>query len=222
MKQSVAIENFLKTIYLFQYSKGMEPKAGDIARALGITNAAATDMSKKLAMKQLIQYEKYHTVKLTDTGKKLALNVIRKHRLWETFLYQTFKLTLAEIHREAELLEHQTSDFLAGKIESFLGKPAFDPHGDPIPDIYGEILKSKDIFPLSEAEPDQVYQVARLFSSDDDFFLFCQMNGIKIQHIIRVENQYVKNKMTEITIDENRLLLNEEFAKMIYVRNTKN
>src|SRR3989304_9227700 len=98
---SVSTENFVKIIYLFEQNQGFDTKPGSIAKGLGITNAAATDMSRKLAGKKLIYYEKYHQLKLTAEGKKMALKVIRRHRLWETFLYTTLNLTLHEIHREA-------------------------------------------------------------------------------------------------------------------------
>src|SRR5690606_33049030 len=116
-----------------------DTKPGNIAKKLGISNAAATDMAKKLAARELLHYEKYQALQLTDKGAKMAINVVRKHRLWEALLFKMFDMSLHEIHREAELLEHQTSDFLAEKISAYLGNPKFDPHGDPIPNADGEI-----------------------------------------------------------------------------------
>ena len=130
---SVAIENFVKAIYNNDIQDHHNTKPGNIAKKLGISNAAATDMAKKLASKNLLQYEKYQALQLTEEGTKMALNVVRKHRLWESLLFKMFDMSLHEIHREAEFLEHETSDFLANKISEYLGNPKFDPHGDPIP-----------------------------------------------------------------------------------------
>lgn len=98
---------------------------------LNITNAALTDMARNLASKNLIVYTKYKPLSLTLSGQLLAMNVLRKHRLWETFLHQTLQLSLLEIHQQAEMLDHFTSDFLSEKIYLFLGYPTTDPHGDP-------------------------------------------------------------------------------------------
>jgi DtxR family transcriptional regulator, Mn-dependent transcriptional regulator len=135
---SVSIENFIKAIYKQGIHSVADTRLSTIARLLSISNAAATDMARKLAKKGIVNYVKYKPLSLTEYGLNLALNVIRKHRLWESFLYKTLNLSLHEIHREAELLEHQTSDLLAEKIENYLGFPATDPHGDPIPALNGK------------------------------------------------------------------------------------
>jgi DtxR family Mn-dependent transcriptional regulator len=219
--KSVSIENFLKTIYSFEHSQSLAAKPGSVARELGISNAAATDMARNLADKNLIHYEKYQDLKLTPQGKKMALDVIRKHRLWETFLHQTFDLSLHEIHREAELLEHQTSDFLADKLYAFLGKPKVDPHGDPIPDNHGSMSASEEQMSLSAAGSGKYYTIKRLFSSDKEFFDFCHANNISIGSQLKVEKQYVKNNMTEIYINDTKVILNKEITDIIYVKERK-
>lgn len=215
---SVSTENFVKIIYQRRQNSGFDTKPGSIARALGISNAAATDMAQNLAEKNLVSYEKYQPLNLTAEGEKMALNVIRKHRLWETFLFKTFQLSLKEIHKEAELLEHQTSDFLAEKINSFLGNPAFDPHGDPIPKFNESKLFEEDHIILSLAESGYEYEITRLFSSDSDFFEFYNNNKIFVGSIIKVENQYTKNKMTEIVVNDCRLLLNSDFTNFMFLK----
>lgn len=217
---SIAIENFVKIIYQFGQKSGFDTKPGSIARALGISNAAATDMARKLAEKALIYYSKYQPLELTAEGRRMALNIVRKHRLWETFLYKVFKLSLHEIHKEAELLEHQTSDFLADKISAFLGNPEFDPHGDPIPGPTGNVSPREDYILLSDALPGFNYEITRLFSSDSEFFEFCSNNDLFIGSVIKVENQYLKNRMTEVVIKNSKFLLNEEITNIIYVKNT--
>jgi DtxR family Mn-dependent transcriptional regulator len=215
---SIATENFVKIIYQSEQRNGSDTKPGSIARELGISNAAATDMARKLAEKKLVNYEKYQPLQLTDSGIKMALNIIRKHRLWETFLYETFHLSLHEIHIEAELLEHQTSDFLAEKISTFLGNPEFDPHGDPIPTPSGTVSSDIGNIILSQAETGEEYEITRLFSSDSDFFEFCNANHLTVGSRLRVENHFLKSKMTGIVVEGTKLLLNADFTNIMYVK----
>ena len=214
---SVSIENFVKSIYRQGQIIGGDTKPGTLARMLNITNAAATDMARKLKAKNLIHYEKYQQLSLTNDGKRLALNVLRKHRLWETFLHKTLGLSLHEIHREAEMLEHLTSDFLTDKMDDFLGNPEADPHGDPIPRSDGNISYSNENIVLSKAQANSYYTISRLFSSDKDFFDFCNSNQMTVGTSIKVEKQYESKKMTEINVCNNKILLNQEFTNIIYV-----
>jgi DtxR family Mn-dependent transcriptional regulator len=214
---STATENFVKAIYQFDQTQGLDTKPGTIAKALGITNAAATDMAKNLASKDLVNFQKYRPLQLTETGRKMALKVIRRHRLWETFLYKTLDLSLHEIHREAELLEHLTSDFLTERISTFLGSPDTDPHGDPIPDIHGKITTGEGQVTLMTAEPGLNYKVIRLAGSGNEFFSFCAENGIAIGANLLVDKQYPKNKMTQVDINNTKLLLHSEMSNIIFV-----
>lgn len=214
---SVAVENFVKAIYKNNKNDSNNTKPGNIAKKLGISNAAATDMAKKLAIKDLLHYEKYQELKLTEKGTKMALNVLRKHRLWESLLFKMFDMSLHEIHRESELLEHQTSDFLANKISEYLGNPKFDPHGDPIPNADGEITTIDTSISLSHTEEGKSYIISRLMSDDKEFFDFCAQHGLKYGNTLLVSKQFAKNKMTQITINNNTILLNEDFTSIIYV-----
>ena len=214
---SVAIENFVKTIYKNGKRNNNDTKPGNIAKELGISNAAATDMAKNLAAKDLLQYQKYKPLKLTDKGTKMALSVIRKHRLWEALLFKMFDMSLHDIHREAELLEHQTSDLLANKISEYLGNPKFDPHGDPIPNANGEITTIDSSISLSDAKEGKAYTISRLMSDDKEFFDFCAQNGLKYGNTLVVSKQFTKNKMTQILINNNTILLNQDFTSIIYV-----
>lgn len=218
---TVSTENYIKAIYKQGKLSGKDTRLSTIAGLLNISNAAATDMARKLAKKNLVNYIKYKPLSLTENGLSMALNVIRKHRLWESFLYKTLNLSLHEIHREAEQLEHQTSDFLAEKIEKYLGNPATDPHGDPIPNLKGKPEDDKAQILLSNAEAGYRYEISRLFSSEKDFFDFCSSNHIAIGSTIWVEKQYGSNKMTEVQINQNKILLNEAFSNIIYVKQTK-
>lgn len=214
---SVAVENFVKTIYKSNNNDSDDTKPGNIAKKLGISNAAATDMAKKLASKDLLNYEKYKALELTEKGNKMALNVIRKHRLWESLLHKMFDMSLHEIHREAELLEHETSNFLANKISEYLGNPKFDPHGDPIPNAKGEITTIDTSIALSKTIEGKEYVISRLMSDDEEFFDFCAQNGLKYGNTILVTKQFSNNKMTQISINNNTIILNQDFTNIIYV-----
>jgi DtxR family Mn-dependent transcriptional regulator len=214
---SVAIENFVKAIYKNGKRDNNDTKPGNIAKELGISNAAATDMAKKLAAKGLLHYQKYQPLKLTEKGNKMALSVIRKHRLWEALLFKMFDMSLHDIHREAELLEHQTSDLLADKISEYLGNPKFDPHGDPIPNANGEITTKDTSILLTNASEGKTYTISRLMSDDKEFFDFCALNGLKYGNTLVVSKQFNKNKMTQILVNNNTILLNQDFTSIIYV-----
>lgn len=214
---SVAIENFVKAIYKNGKRDNNDTKPGSIAKELGISNAAATDMAKKLATKDLLHYQKYQKLELTEKGTKMALNVVRKHRLWESFLFKMFDMSLHDIHREAELLEHQTSDLLANKISAYLGNPKFDPHGDPIPNANGEITTTDTSIAMSQTTEGKTYIISRLMSDDKEFFDFCAQHGLKYGNTVLISKQFTTNKMTQILINNNTIILNEDFTSIIYV-----
>ena len=215
---SVSVENFLKTVYQFGQDPVQNTRPGNIARSLEISQAATTDMARNLAGKGLLKYKPYRELKLTKSGEERAIRVIRKHRLWETFLFRTLRMSLHEIHREAEMLEHQTSDFLAGKIAEYLDDPSVDPHGDPIPDHNGILVGDSDSFPLSIADAGKKYIISRLKGSSKEFFTFCSRNSILVGSSIHVLQQYPDSGITEAEINSNVLLLSKDISSLIQVK----
>jgi len=138
MKYSASKENYIKAIFhLQQEDESVTTNA--LAEALQTKPASVTDMLKKLKTQKLLQYEKYRGVKLTPEGKKLAVQIIRKHRLWEYFLVEKLQFGWEEVHDIAEELEHISSKKLIDRLDEFLDFPKSDPHGDPIPDINGKM-----------------------------------------------------------------------------------
>ncbi|MBC7554003.1 MAG: metal-dependent transcriptional regulator [Taibaiella sp.] len=137
--QTFSEENYLKAIYKLGRRPGEKISPTAIAEELSNNPASVVDMIKKLADKKLISYEKSKGVKLTDKGKKAALLIVRKHRLWEVFLLEKLAYTWDEIHEIAEQLEHIHHPDLADRLDKFLGFPQFDPHGDPIPKSNGDM-----------------------------------------------------------------------------------
>lgn len=138
-------ENYLKTIYKLGEQTGESVANSDLAKALNIHSATVTDMLKKLSQKKFIIYEKSKGFKLTEKGKKIALNIIRRHRLWEVFLVNNLGFGWDEVHDIAEQLEHIRGEDLISRLDTYLGYPKADPHGDPIPDENGKFKKSEAI-----------------------------------------------------------------------------
>lgn len=214
---SIAKENFLKVIYNLNQSPEKKAKPGVVAEILGISNAAATDMARNLSAKGLVHYQKYKQLFLTKEGEAMALSLIRKHRLWETFLHEVLGLSFHEIHREAEMLEHQTSDFLAEKVSAYLGNPTIDPHGDPIPSAEGVVTSDSAVIPLSQAE-EGLYTIVRMTGSEEDFFEFCKANGLLLQSDLVLEKKYPAQKSIAIKINNQKMLLNDIIGNEIYVK----
>lgn len=175
---SPAEENYLKAVFKLQVEKQALVSTSALAQAFGIQAPSVTDMVKKLANKKLLKYEKSKGVKLTESGSKVAIALVRKHRIWETFLVQTLGFGWEEVHELAEELEHVHSEKLTNRLDSFLGFPRVDPHGDPIPDKDGKISKSNTI-PLAEALPGKSYTVVGM--ADDSAELLKYLNRIEIR-----------------------------------------
>ena len=139
---SIAEENYIKAIYHLQ-RQGQTVSTNALSERIQTKPASVTDMLKKLKAKKLLDYQPYHGVSLTPQGKKLALDIIRRHRLWEYFLVNTLGFEWDSVHEIAEELEHVQHPALIDKLDVFLGSPAFDPHGDPIPDRHGIMAEVK-------------------------------------------------------------------------------
>lgn len=148
---SYSEENYLKVIYKLSVIERKRVVTKSIAEKIDTKPSSVTDMIKKLAEKKLLNYEKYHGVRLTEKGEMIAIGIIRKHRLWEEFLSEYLGFKWDEVHDIAEELEHINSDLLTEKLDKFLKYPKFDPHGDPIPDGKG-MFPPTDSIRLSELD----------------------------------------------------------------------
>ena len=144
MNFSISEENYIKGIYHLQTQGGLVT-TNALAKELNTKAASVTDMLKKLKAKKILQYERYHGFKLNDNGNKIALIIIRKHRLWEYFLVAKLGFDWDKVHAIAEELEHVSSAELIKRLDTYLGAPKIDPHGDPIPDINGKLPVIKQI-----------------------------------------------------------------------------
>ena len=214
---SLAEENYLKAIYhLSDHGKeGVTTNA--ISDLLHTKPASVTDMLKKLSQKEVIHYVKYQGVTLTENGKKLALQVIRKHRLWEVFLVNKLNFNWDEVHDIAEQLEHIQSKLLIDRLDEFLGHPSYDPHGDPIPDESGHIKAKKQIA-ISEAATGTTGSVVGLKETSPLFLQYLDKAGIYIGARIKIIERMEFDLSMEIQIDNKKtFVISNEVAKNIFI-----
>jgi len=178
-------ENYLKTIVVLSgETSGRIPNQA-IANRLEINPATVTEMLRRLRDKELIEYSRSDGATLTRMGKDLALKVVRKHRLWETFLVQKMDFTWAEVHEVAEQLEHLQSDKLMDQLDKLLGYPQFDPHGDPIPDKHGKLPRLKAI-PLSERSPRKKYRLVAVTDNNPVFLTLLDKLQLALNNTIEI------------------------------------
>ncbi len=163
---TMAHEDYLKAVYLLK-SQGLEVTNSALANQLEVSPASATNMIKRLAELELVEYEPYQSIGLTEAGERVALEVLRHHRLLELYLHQKLKLPWDLIHAEAERLEHVISETLEDAIALALDDPAVDPHGDPIPTKKGQIEAMAGL-PLSSADVGRDYRLVRVLMQDED------------------------------------------------------
>jgi DtxR family Mn-dependent transcriptional regulator len=173
-------ENYLKAIYyLQQESINKDVSVNDIAERMSTRPATVTDMLRKLSDKKLINYEKYKKTQLSKTGNAVALQIIRKHRLWEVFLHEKLKFSWDEVHEVAEELEHIRSSKLIERLDEFLGFPMFDPHGDPIPNAAGEFKPASNTT-LSQSEAGKKLKLVAVKDTSTAFLQHLERFGLHI------------------------------------------
>lgn len=218
MTISVTEENYLKAI--FSVAQLSETRVGNqlIAEQLNINPASVTEMLRKLDEKKLIEYSRAGGAKLTQRGLRAAIKVVRKHRLWETFLVEHLNFTWDEVHEVAEQLEHIKSDKLLDELDNFLGNPGFDPHGDPIPDKKGKmaIIKSRI---LSEAEIGKRVKVVKVADNSASFLKYLDNQGIALADIILIKEiqDFDRSLLIELR-GKREVYLSAEAAKKIMVQ----
>ena len=186
MKNSLAEENYLKAIYKLSKIQPQGIATKSIGELLKIKPPTVSDMLKKLASKKLINYEKYKGVKLTKKGEEVALKVIRKHRLWETFLVEYLDFKWDEVHEMAEQLEHVQSNELINRLDKFLNYPKFDPHGDPIPSEDG-FISFHSGRTLDQIAVSNEAIVVGVRDHTPDFLKYLDKHGIQLGVKLKVE-----------------------------------
>lgn len=212
-----AEENYLKAIYHLSEGGKKSVSTNDISHEMKTKPASVSDMLRKLANKQVIDYRKYYGLQITDEGKKFALQIIRKHRIWEVFLVDKLKFSWDEVHEVAEELEHIKSPLLMQRLDEFLGYPKFDPHGDPIPDEFGD-LKARPRLPLNELELYDAGQIVAVRDSSAAFLRYLDKVGAYIGARIKVVDKVEFDGSVEILVDNKKnLFMSREVAENILV-----
>jgi len=212
-------ENYLKAIYNLLHKEGKgEISVNEIAERMTTKPATVTDMMRKLSEKNLVVYEKYKKIKLSANGVKRALQIVRKHRLWETFLYKTLNFSWDEVHEVAEQLEHIQSQKLIDKLDEFLQHPLFDPHGDPIPDAKGE-MPATSTLSLAEAAINKIYIVVAVKDTSVSFLQQLEKLNLSIGATLTVIERMPFDKSNSVvTEDSKQLMLSEKIALNILVK----
>lgn len=214
---SLTIENYVKTIYQIGVRQANKPAAtGQIASALGVSPGTVTSMLKTLGESGLAMYTPYEGVRLTSTGTKLALRVLRRHRLIELFLARTLDLPWDEVHEEAENMEHAVSDRLIDRIDDFLGHPATDPHGDPIPKADGTI-EATSSRSLAEAPVGNQFRLVRVLDQSPEFLRYLSETGLPLGTRGEVAANRREAGVVTISVSGEETTLSREVAEKLLV-----
>ncbi|HEX3167651.1 MAG TPA: metal-dependent transcriptional regulator [Chitinophagaceae bacterium] len=213
---STSEENYLKTIFHLQ-TKEDNVSTNELAEKLQAKPASITDMMKKLKTRKLVNYQPYQGFRLTPDGKKVALSIIRRHRLWEYFLAEKLKFNWDEVHEIAEQMEHVSSKKLIDKLDEYLGYPKFDPHGDPIPDTNGKMETGKQVN-LSDLPVDKPAKVCFIANQTELLMEHLNEKKMNIGVSIVVKRKFSYDDSLEIKLDNKVLTISDQLAKNIFVR----
>lgn len=212
--QSAVVEDYLRMIYKIQSESG-SVTTSELAQAMNVSSASASDMLKKLARKKFITYKPYYGAALTPTGRSNALLVTRRHRLWEMFLVKTLDFSWDEVHAIADKLEHATSVELERRIDEKLGFPTTDPHGDPIPRD-GELV-ARELVALTDLPLNTPARIARVSDDNPEILQYLAQIGLKLeQHIVVKESVPFDNSL-HIELDGLNVFLSEKLSHSIFV-----
>ena len=214
---TISEENYLKTIYNLSNSGKNQVSTNSISNFLNTKPSSVTDMVKKLSKKKLLYYKKYKGANISETGKKLAVQIIRKHRLWEVFLYEKLKFEWNEIHKIAEELEHISNNELINKLDDYLDNPKIDPHGDPIPSKNG-VYETKPKLPLVNLKISDHCVVTIVNDEKINFLEYLNKVNIHIGSKIKVIDIIQFDKSLEIIVDKNKsIFISRQVAENILV-----
>ncbi len=214
--KNISKEDYLSTIYKNRDSDGVI-KGNQIAEKLEISNAAVTDMLKKLSNDGFVDHKRYRGIKLTGEGEEYARNMVRRHRIWEVFLHQVVGLPWDQVHDEAENLEHSSSDELINRMEEMLDFPEFDPHGNPIPNKNGELPEQSHGVSLNSVTPGTKVIVLRVNDINNNFLNYISQMGLKLNKEIEVKEFLDYDSSVLIVIDGREVNLSSKLASNIFV-----
>lgn len=214
---TLAEENYIKTIYALQQGKDKGVSTNSIASYLNTKAASVSDMLRKLGEKELISYEKYYGARLTSEGEKCAIMIIRRHRLWETFLVDKLNFGWEEVHEVAEQLEHVKSEKLINALDSFLNFPEVDPHGDPIPNAAGDLIPiHKKI--LAECKGSDSGIIIGVSDASSEFLKVLDQKKITLGSTFQILRKEAYDGSLELLLNGKPLMLTNKLAQNIFVK----
>ena len=220
MKYSSSKENYLKAIFHLQEEDGMVT-TNALAAELNTRAASVTDMLKKLKTQKLLLYEKYQGFRLSNEGRKVAIQIIRKHRLWELFLVEKLHFGWEEVHEIAEELEHISSRKLIDRLDEFLGFPTADPHGDPIPDAQGKLMSRNDIS-LMDLKMNKMAEVSNISDQSPEMLDLLKHKNISLGTKLEIRKRFSVDNSVEIRIrNQSPVTISEHVAKNVFVKNVE-
>jgi DtxR family Mn-dependent transcriptional regulator len=211
---SQAVEDYLKAIYKLQGDSRVA--TNDIAERMGVSSASVTNMLKRLTKMELVDHASYKGVRLTAAGTKVALEIIRHHRLLETYLKEIMGFSWSEMHAEAERLEHHISEEFEARIDEMLGYPTHDPHGHPIPTKDGQIAESATQT-LAEVEPGQRVVVHHVSDADSDLLEYLESAGLLPNSRVRVVKKEPFNGPLTVSMGGDQRVIGREVASHVFV-----
>lgn len=214
MESTESVQDYLKAIYLLAQA-GEEVTTSAVADRLGVSAASVTSMIKRLASRGLLRHQRYQGVELTPTGRKLALEVIRHHRLLESYLHRELGMTWDQVHDEAEILEHAISEDFEDRIAEILGHPTHDPHGDPIPPKSGKYVEVQHAQLVDFTSGPAL--VERVSDRDPEALRYLDKLGIRPGSPITVEQQEPFGGPLWVRVGRRRHPIGPELAEAIYV-----
>ena len=219
--QTLSEENYLKAIWKLVENSGVAVSTNEIAASVQTSPASVTDMLKKLADKKLISYQRYRGVTLSAKGRSVAIEVVRKHRLWEVFLVQQLGFKWDEVHDIAEQLEHIRSNELTEKLDKYHGFPKTDPHGDPIPDKTGKISELHQI-PLSKLEKGKKGIMTGVADHSTQFLQLLDKHGIHLGDSIEIKETTAYDLSIAIAVNKKKTIhISNSVSKNIMVSKNK-
>lgn len=216
MDLSLTEENYLKAMFFIGGMEDNLVNTNAIAEHLDTKAATVTDMLRKLKKKELIHYEPYKGSRLSELGRRFAISILRKHRLWETFLVDKLGFGWEEVHEVAEQLEHIQSTKLTERLSQYLGNPQFDPHGDPIPDENG-VFPIRENFTLDKAEEGALVLVKGVKDSSTDFLNYVAKLGIRLGDELQVIQREPFDASVLLRHQETELRLSAQASCNIYI-----
>jgi DtxR family Mn-dependent transcriptional regulator len=214
---SATEENYIKAIYHLQQTDS-NVTTNQVAETLRTKAASVTDMLKKLHTKKIVNYEKYQGFTLSAEGRKIALNIVRKHRLWEYFLVEKLQFGWDEVHEVAEELEHISSLKLVEKLDAYLEYPKFDPHGDPIPDVNGTMVFQPQIN-LTDLPLNEFAQVTAVGSQSTELLELLKHKKIAIGTQVIIKKKFLFDNSIEIKLqNQAAFTISQQLAQALFVK----